>query len=168
MVDKWHHSLLNCFPMSPVFTIIYSLSPGRGFLGKKRKISNTFCTLCPHSLVYAALLSSRWCQCELISSSRSDSPLLTTECLQATPSVNSSSGWDRPVYSSTTFPETLWSQLKLDLKERETTNELNKAQTDANICSRFNKFYATVNISLLARLQKVSTTCLTKLHLPAI
>ncbi len=57
-----------------------------------------------------------------VCASRSDSPLPTTECLQAAPS---SSSWDGPVYSAATFPATILSWFKLDLKERMTTNEIN-------------------------------------------
>ncbi len=50
---------------------------------------------------------------------RSDSPLPATERLQTTPSVGSSSSWDRPVYSAATFPATVWSQFRLDFRERQ-------------------------------------------------
>ncbi len=53
--------------------------------------------------------------------SHSVSPLLTTECLQATPSAGVSSSWDGPLYSAATFPATVWSWFKLDLKGRATT-----------------------------------------------
>ncbi len=62
--------------------------------------------------------------CLAVPALRSDSPLPTTECLQVTPSFSSSSNWDRPVYSAATFPGTVSSQFKLDLKERATTNEM--------------------------------------------
>ncbi len=61
--------------------------------------------------------------------------LCQQQSLQATPSVGSSSSWDGPVYSAATFPATVWSQFKLDLKERD--NKWNKAQAGANSCSRF-------------------------------
>ncbi len=54
----------------------------------------------------------------------SDSPLLTTECLQVTPSVGSSSSWDAAVYFTATSPATILSQPKLDLRERATANNL--------------------------------------------
>ncbi len=71
---------------------------------------------------------------ELISCSclRSDSPLPTTECLQVTPSVGSSSSWDGPVYSAATFAATISSHFKLDLKEKVTTNEIQRSAT-ANV-----------------------------------
>ncbi len=132
VVEKWHHSLLWV-----VFTMIFSLPPGRGF-HKKLKISEALCTLCPISPVYAALLSDRWRRNKLISSPRSNLPQQTTECLQTTPSVGSSSSWDGPVYSTATLPATIWSQFKLDLKERVTTNRIKReppqtAAADFNI-----------------------------------
>ncbi len=54
---------------------------------------------------------------------RSDSPLLTAECLQATLSVGSSLSWDEPVYS--TFPATVssrsnWTKGGSDNKQNKT------------------------------------------------
>ncbi len=130
---------------------------------KNKNKSVTLCALCPYSPVYAVLLSDRWRQYELISSPCSDSPLLTTECLQVTPSVGSSLSWDRLVYSAATFPAIVWSQLKLDLKERATTNgiKLELAQTAA-VDLLPNEFDATANVSLLARLQKLSVNLIEK------
>ncbi len=58
-----------------------------------------------------------------------DLPLPTTECLQATTLVGLSSSWDGPVYSAATSPATVWSQFKLDLKERD--NKQNKVRARA-------------------------------------
>ncbi len=80
---------------------------------------DALCTLCPDWPVCNGSLSDRCRRYKLISSLCSDSPLPTTECLQATPSVGSSLSWDGPVYSAATFPATVWSQFKLDLKKRE-------------------------------------------------
>ncbi len=82
------------------------------------------------------------------------------QCLQVTPSVSLSSSWDGPVYSPETFPATIWSQFKLDLKEKATTNE--RARGGANSCSGFasHESHATANVSLLALLQKLSTATL--------
>ncbi len=55
---------------------------------------------------------------------RSDSPLPTTEGLQATLPVSSTSSWDRPVHSAAIFPATISSRFRLDLKKRPTTNEI--------------------------------------------
>ncbi len=111
----------------------------------------------------SALLSNRWCWFELISSLCSDSPLLTTECLQATPSVNSRSSWDGPVYSAATFPVIVSSQFKLDLKERETTNIIKREPEQMSAVELLsNESYATANISLLACLQKSSAATLTE------
>ncbi len=74
VVEKWHHSLINWSSISPVFTVILSLPPGRGFRGK---IKNQWRSL------YAALRSDRWRRYELIGSPCSDSPLTTAECLQS-------------------------------------------------------------------------------------
>ncbi len=105
-------------------------------------------TLCPDRLVYTALLSDRRHQYELISSPCSDLPLPTTECL----SVGSSLSWDGPVYSAATLPAMVWPQFRLDLKERETTNEIKceVAQTAAADLLP-NESHITANISLLAR-----------------
>ncbi len=63
------------------------------------------------------------------------------------------SGWDGPVYSAATSPATVWSQFKLDLKrERQQTKEQTAA---ADFLP--NESHATANVSLLARLQKLST-----------
>ncbi len=115
VVENWYLLLLNWFPIKPVFTMIFSLPPGLGF---SRKMKNQWRSLYSLSWFYAALLSNRWCQYKLISS---DSPLPTTECLQATLLVSSS--WDGPVYSAATFPAIVWSQFRLDLKVRATTNK---------------------------------------------
>ncbi len=87
--------------------------------------------------------------------------LPATECLQVTPSVGSSSSWDRPVYSTATFPATVWSQFKLDLKERETTNEIKHEPLQTAAAELLPKeSHATANVSLLAGLQKLSTATL--------
>ncbi len=146
--EEWHHLLLNWSPVIPVFTIILSLPQGWEFRRKIKK-SDTVCTLCPNSLVYTALLSNRWCWYELISSPCSYSPLPTTECLQATPSVGSS--WDGPVYSTATYPVTVSSRFKLDLKERATTIEIKpKLAKMAAAEFLFNQCHATASASLLA------------------
>ncbi len=107
--------------------------------------------LCLNSPVRAVLLSNRWCQYELISSPCFDWPLSITECLQATPSVSSSSSWDRPVYSAATFPATVWSQFKLDFKERATTNKIkHELEPTAAVDLLCNKRHATANVSLQA------------------
>ncbi len=62
---------------------------------------------------------------------RTDSPLQTQEGLQATLSVSASSSWD----STATFPSTVSSQFKLDLK-RERTKKRNKMQAGANGSSK--------------------------------
>ncbi len=49
----------------------------------------------------------------------------------ATPSVGSS--WDGPVYCAATFPATVWTQIKLDWRERD--NKRNKMQVSADGCS---------------------------------
>ncbi len=57
---KWHHSLLNLSPIN-VFLPWYFLCPwDKGFM-EKWKISDILCTVCPNFLVYAVLLSDRWC-----------------------------------------------------------------------------------------------------------
>ncbi len=48
----------------------------------------------------------------------------STRHVLATGDVSTSAGWDRPVYSAATFPATILSQFKPDLKERATTNEI--------------------------------------------
>ncbi len=61
----------------------------------------------------------------------------------------------RPVYSTATQPAFVSSQFKVDLKERATTNEADL---------RPNKSHATANVSLLARLQKLSTATSKKMN----
>ncbi len=75
-------------------------------------------------------------------------PYALTECLQATPSVDSSSSLAEPVYYTATFPATILSWFKLDLKERTTTNKIKHepAQTA----------HATANVSLLAEVSYCS------------
>ncbi len=91
-------------------------------------------------------------QYKLISSPWSDSPLPTTECLQATASVS---------LLQFTFPATILSLFKLDLKERSTTNEIkHKPAQTAAVYLLPNKFHATANVGLLARLQNLSTATL--------
>ncbi len=80
-----------------------------------------------------------------------DSPLSTTEYLQATASVSSS--WDGPVYSAATFSASVWSQFKLDLKERETTNEIKlelEQEQGAEGAAKFlpNESQATANVQM--------------------
>ncbi len=65
-------------------------------------------------------------------------------------------GWDGPVYSAATFPATVWSQFKLDLKERETTNEIKRepdqkqgGEAAADLLP--NESHATASISVLDR-----------------
>ncbi len=53
-----------------------------------------------------------------VHASRFDLSLSTTECLQATLWVSSSSSWDGPVYSASLFPATVLSRFKLDLKRK--------------------------------------------------
>ncbi len=77
----------------------------------------------------------------------SDSPLPTTECLQATPSAGSSSSWDRSVYSAATFPATISSQFRLNLQERATINKI-ICEPEQTIDSQQISCY---NISLLAK-----------------
>ncbi len=91
----------------------------------------------------------------------SDSSLPTTECLQATLSVGLTSSWDGAVYSAATFPATVWSQFKLDLRERATTNEIKHepAQTSAEDLLP-SASHATANVSLLDCLQKLSSVTL--------
>ncbi len=89
---------------------------------EKWKISDALCTLCPNSPVYAVLLSDRWRQYELISS----------ECLQATPSVGSSSSWDGPVYFICKCLVSVQTGLK-----GESDDKQNKARAGVNGCSRF-------------------------------
>ncbi len=50
------------------------------------KISDALCTLSPDWPFYVVILSDKWRRYLLISSPCSDSPLPTTECLQAAPS----------------------------------------------------------------------------------
>ncbi len=73
VVEKWNHSLLNWSPISPVCTMVFSLSPWRGFCGK---ILNQWRSLYSLSwwLVYAAHLSNRWHWYKLNSSPCSASP----------------------------------------------------------------------------------------------
>ncbi len=52
-----------------------------------------------------------------------------------------------PVYSTATFPATVWSQFKLDLKERD--NKRNKTRAAAADLLP-NESHATANVSLLA------------------
>ncbi len=69
-----------------------------------------------------------------ISALFSKSPLPTIECLQLTPSVGSSSSWDRIFYSAATFPAAVL--VKLELKEGASTKvELfpKESQATANI-----------------------------------
>ncbi len=80
----------------------------------------------------------------------------TTECLQAKPSVGSS--WDGPVYSAATFPATVSSQFKLDLKQRVTT-KMSWSQRPQRSCFSSDS-HATANVSLLARWQKLPTATL--------
>ncbi len=69
-----------------------------------------------------------------------------------------------PVYSAATFPAAVWSQFKLDLKERETTKEIKCGPTQTAAADLLpNESHATANVSLLACLQKLSTATL-KIH----
>ncbi len=74
------------------------------------------------------LLSNRWRQYELIAvrALLLDSPLLTTVCLQVTPSVGSSWSWDEPVYSAAPFPATVSNP---NLKERGQQTKQNAIQS---------------------------------------
>ncbi len=59
----------------------------------------------------------------------------------------SSSSWDRPVYSTATFPATASSQLKLDLKDKSNNNKIIKPEATAAMELLPNKFHATANVS---------------------
>ncbi len=126
-------------PINPVLTIIFSLPPGQGFRGKKEKsvmLSVLFILYCRSTL------------CFLVTGDVGRSWLahraLTRLC--------------SPVYSTATFTAAVSSQFKLDLKERVTTNEIKRelAQTAAADLLPSGS-HATANVSLLARLQKLST-----------
>ncbi len=67
---------------------------------------------------------------------------------------------DRPVYSAATFPTTVWSQFKLDLKERETNRIKCKFVQMAAAELLPNESHASANVSALAHLQKLSTATL--------
>ncbi len=129
---------------------------------QKIKKSVTLSVLCPDLPVNTALLSNRWRWYELISSPCSDSP----KPLQAPQSVGSSLSWDGPVYSAATFPATILSQVKLVLKERATKNQI-KHQPVQNVAADFlpNESHAKANVSLLARLQKLSSATLNTAHI---
>ncbi len=64
------------------------------------------------------------------------------------------------VYSAATFPATVWSQFKLDLKERD--NKRSKTRAGANSCSKVasQESHDTANVSLLAHQQKSPTVLL--------
>ncbi len=126
--ERWCHLLLNWSPISPIFTTIFSLPPGPGFREKMKNQwrSVLICWYMKCSLATGDIHTS-WSPC-------SDSPLPTTECLQATPSVSSSVSWDGPVYSAATFPATF--SLQTGVK-RENNNKRNEAQGGANDCSGF-------------------------------
>ncbi len=116
-------------------------------------LSDALCALCSESTERVALLflvtgevSMSWL---VVCALRSDSPLSPTECLQVTPSVGSS--WDGPVYSTATYPVTVSSRFKLDLKERATTIEIKpKLAKMAAAEFLFNQCHATASASLLA------------------
>ncbi len=66
-----------------------------------------------------------------------DSPQPTTDCLLATPSVGSSSSWDRPVYSAATFTATVLSWFKLALKESDSKRNTTRAGANGSSCRGF-------------------------------
>ncbi len=95
------------------------------------------------------------------SSHRALTHLCQQQCLQARLSVGLSSCWHRPINSTVTFPATISSQFKLDVKERATTNEIKRLPVQtaaANLLPR--ESYAKANICLLALLQKLFTATL--------
>ncbi len=148
--------------MTPIAAKLPSNKPC--FVNETRVLwKNEKCSFCPNLPVCSAPLSNRWHRCEPISSPCSDSPLPTAECLQATPSVGSSSSSDGPVYYTATFPATVWSQFKLDFKKKD--NKRNEVWAGANNCSgsAHEESHATANISSLAHLQKLSTATLSSL-----
>ncbi len=132
-----------CFPI-PLYSGLVKI-PSLPFIWP---VSDALCTFCPNLPVHSTLLSDRWCQ--LFVPYRS--PLPTTECLQVTPSVGSSSSWDGPVYSVATFPATVQLEFKLDFTERATINKIKCEPRQIAAAELLpNEAHATANISLLAR-----------------
>ncbi len=124
----WSKSIARslCFPIMPLYSGLVKILLLPFYLP-----SDALCTLfrliCCSMLRFLATgddSMSWWAVCV----SRSGSPLLT-ECLQATPSFSSSSTWDGRVYSAATFPATVSSQFKLELKKRKTTTEENVSRS---------------------------------------
>ncbi len=87
---------------------------------------------------------------------------MTTKCLQALPSIGSSSSWDGPVYSAATFPATVWSQFKLDREKRERQQTKIKCDPEQKQGEEAaaellpSKSHATVKVSLLAKVTNCS------------
>ncbi len=72
-------------------------------------------------------------------------------------------------YVAATFPATVSSQFKLDLKGRVTANKIKcKLAQTASADLLPNEFHATANVSLLARLQKLSTATLMLLKVKCV
>ncbi len=108
------------------------------------------CSLCPDWLVYAAPLSDRWHRYELICCLCALTGLCRQQSPQATHCQLAQAQAEREQFAAT-FPTTVLSQFKLNLKERVTTNVIKSelAQMAAGTLS-LKEFYATANISLLA------------------
>ncbi len=74
-----------------------------------------------------------------------------------TPSVDLNSSCDEAVYSAATFPASVSSEFKMDLKERATTNEIKCEPVQTAVADLLPESHATANVSLLAHLKKLST-----------
>ncbi len=95
---------------------------------------------------------------KLISSPCSDSPLLLAEASQSKPHRQSARA--RAEIDQFTSLQLVWSQFKLDLKERETNEIKHKLVQIVAADLLPNESHATANISLLAHLQlSTGTLC---------
>ncbi len=124
--------------------------------------SVTLCALCPDWSEYVALLSARWHWKELIGCSCLHA--LTRLCWQQSVLKR-----HRKSVAAATFPATVLSWFKLDLKERATTKEIKhkpeqKQEWEDAAELLPNESHATADNSFLAREQKLPTAALTWLE----
>ncbi len=133
VVEKWHHSRLNRSPVVP-FLPWYAMT--RVLKKNEKSVTLSVLSVLIRFLATDDVGMSWLAHCALTRQQH---------CLQATPSVSSNSSCDGLVYCAATFPATVWSQFKLDLKERETTNEIKCEPA----------LMAAANVNILARLQKL-------------
>ncbi len=139
-----------CFPIMPLYSGLVKILLLTFYVAQSLTLSvvsvlNRLSVL--HIIATGVVCASWWA----VRALRSDSPLPTTECRQATTSFGSSSSWDGTVQSAATFPATVSSRFKLALKERAATNEIKCEPTLTATGKPFpGESYATANVSLLA------------------